>query len=274
MRALTRCGLAGKAAPIASRAYKELRFGTDARAAMLSGCEKLADAVEVTLGPKGRNVVLDQQYSGPRITKDGVTVAKQIDFKDKHLNAGAQLVKQVASATNDSAGDGTSTATVLTRSIFSEGCKSVAAGINPMDLRRGIASAVDSVVSELKRNARAVSTSDEIKQVGTISANGDSDIGALLSSAMEKVGKDGVITVQVRSLTLLRSLTAQARGRREKYSLILRDKQHTSSPMDAAVIVTPTRVPMSQHMFSSSYASYDSIIIILLVVFTGWQNTK
>jgi chaperonin GroEL len=274
MRALTRCGLAGKAAPIASRAYKELRFGTDARAAMLSGCEKLADAVEVTLGPKGRNVVLDQQYSGPRITKDGVTVAKQIDFKDKHLNAGAQLVKQVASATNDSAGDGTSTATVLTRSIFSEGCKSVAAGINPMDLRRGIASAVDSVVSELKRNARAVSTSDEIKQVGTISANGDSDIGALLSSAMEKVGKDGVITVQVRSLTLLRSLTAQARGRREKYFLILRDKQHTSSPMDAAVIVTPTRVPMSQHMFSSSCASYDSIIIILLVVFTGWQNTK
>jgi chaperonin GroEL len=182
---------------------------------MLSGCEKLADAVEVTLGPKGRNVVLDQQYSGPRITKDGVTVAKQIDFKDKHLNAGAQLVKQVASATNDSAGDGTSTATVLTRSIFSEGCKSVAAGINPMDLRRGIATAVDSVVSELKHNARPVSTSDEIKQVGTISANGDSDIGALLSSAMEKVGKDGVITVQVRSLPLLPSVTAQARGRRE-----------------------------------------------------------
>lgn len=164
---------------------------------MLTGCERLADAVEVTLGPKGRNVVLDQSYTGPKITKDGVTVAKQIDFKDKYLNTGAQLVKQVASATNDTAGDGTSTATVLTRAIFSEGCKSVAAGMNPMDLRRGINTAVERVVNELKRNARLVSTSEEIKQVGTISANGDQDIGALLSSAMEKVGKDGVITVQV-----------------------------------------------------------------------------
>lgn len=187
-----------------ARGYKELKFGVDARAAMLQGLERLADAVQVTLGPKGRNVVLEQQYSsGPKITKDGVTVARAIDFKDKYNNLGAQLVKQVAATTNETAGDGTSTATVLTRAIYSEGCKSVAAGVSPMELRKGISDAVERVVTSLKRNAKPISTSNEIAQVGTISANGDTEIGNLISSAMEKVGKEGVITVQVRFLPFL-----------------------------------------------------------------------
>ena len=162
---------------------------------MLAGCDKLADAVQVTMGPKGRNVVIEQAYGSPKITKDGVTVAKNIEFSDRFMNLGASLVKQVASATNDVAGDGTTTATVLTRAIFSEGCKSVAAGMNPMDLRRGIQSAVDVVVAELKSSAKLISTTEEIAQVGTISANGEREIGDLIARAMEKVGKEGVITV-------------------------------------------------------------------------------
>ncbi|EFN56250.1 hypothetical protein CHLNCDRAFT_51922 [Chlorella variabilis] len=177
-------------------AAKELRFGDECRASLLAGVEKLADAVQVTLGPKGRNVVIEQAYGAPKITKDGVTVAKAIEFKDRFQNVGASLVKQVASATNDVAGDGTTTATVLTRAILVEGCKSVAAGMNPMDLRRGINLAVDHVVAELKARAKMISTTEEIAQVGTISANGEREIGELIARAMEKVGKEGVITVQ------------------------------------------------------------------------------
>ena len=162
---------------------------------MLQGCDKLADAVQVTMGPKGRNVVIEQNFGAPKITKDGVTVAKNIEFSDRFMNLGASLVKQVASATNDVAGDGTTTATVLTRAIFSEGCKSVAAGMNPMDLRRGIQAAVDKVVAALKSKAKLISTTEEIAQVGTISANGEREIGDLIARAMEKVGKEGVITV-------------------------------------------------------------------------------
>jgi len=177
-------------------AAKELKFGVDARANMLAGVNELADAVEVTLGPKGRVVLIEQPYGSPKITKDGVTVAKAIEFKDKFKNAGASLVKQVASTTNDVAGDGTTTATVLTRAILVEGCKSVAAGVNAMELRRGMQSAVDQVVSALKGMAKMIDSKEEIAQVGTISANGDRDIGSLIATAMEKVGRNGVITVQ------------------------------------------------------------------------------
>lgn len=152
--------------------------------------------MQVTLGPKGRNVVIEQPYGGPKITKDGVTVAKAIEFKDKFENVGASLVKQVAGATNDVAGDGTTTATVLTRAILVEGLRSVAAGLNPMDLRRGINLAVEHIVRELKSRAKMISTTEEISQVGTISANGEKEIGELIARAMEKVGKEGVITVQ------------------------------------------------------------------------------
>ncbi|GAA0152270.1 hypothetical protein LIER_10789 [Lithospermum erythrorhizon] len=177
-------------------AAKDIRFGVEARALMLKGVEELADAVKVTMGPKGRNVVIEQSWGAPKVTKDGVTVAKSIEFKDKIKNVGASLVKQVANATNDVAGDGTTCATVLTRAIFTEGCKSVAAGMNAMDLRRGITMAVDSVVTNLKSRARMISTSEEIAQVGMISANGDREIGELIAKAMEKVGKEGVITIQ------------------------------------------------------------------------------
>ncbi|KAF8388334.1 hypothetical protein HHK36_027000 [Tetracentron sinense] len=176
-------------------AAKDIKFGVEARALMLRGVEELADAVKVTMGPKGRNVVLEQSYGAPKVTKDGVTVAKSIEFKDRVKNMGASLVKQVANATNDIAGDGTTCATVLTRAIFSEGCKSVAAGMNAMDLRRGITMAVDAVVTNLKSRARMISTSEEIAQVGTISANGEREIGELIAKAMEKVGKEGVITI-------------------------------------------------------------------------------
>ncbi|CAK9173636.1 unnamed protein product [Ilex paraguariensis] len=177
-------------------AAKDIRFGVEARALMLKGVAELADAVEVTMGPKGRNVVIEQSWGAPKVTKDGVTVAKSIEFKDKIMNIGASLVKQVANATNDEAGDGTTCATVLTRAIFTEGCKSVAAGMNAMDLRRGITMAVDAVVTNLKSRARMISTSEEIAQVGTISANGEREIGELIAKAMEKVGKEGVITIQ------------------------------------------------------------------------------
>ena len=167
---------------------------------MLEGVDKLADAVQVTLGPKGRQVVIEQPFGSPKITKDGVTVARAIEFKDRFENVGANLVKQVASATNDIAGDGTTTATVLTRAIIKEGLKSVAAGMNPMDLRRGIQKAVDSVVDNLKSRAKMISTTEEIAQVGTISANGEAEIGNLIARAMEKVGKEGVITVAVSAI--------------------------------------------------------------------------
>eukprot|EP00250_Pteridium_aquilinum_P007666 c17338_g1_i1 orf=117-1838(+) len=176
-------------------AAKDIRFGVEARASMLQGVEQLADAVKVTMGPKGRNVIIEQSFGAPKVTKDGVTVAKSIEFKDKLKNIGASLVKQVANATNDVAGDGTTCATVLTKAIYMEGCKSVAAGMNAMDLRRGINMAVDAVVEHLKSKAKMISTSEEIAQVGTISANGDREIGDLIARAMEKVGKDGVITV-------------------------------------------------------------------------------
>ncbi|XP_062079227.1 chaperonin CPN60-2, mitochondrial-like [Humulus lupulus] len=176
-------------------AAKDVKFGGQARALMLRGVEELADAVQVTMGPKGRNVVIEQSYGAPKVTKDGVTVAKSIEFKDRVKNVGASLVKQVANATNDVAGDGTTCATVLTRAIFKEGCKSVAAGMNAMDLRRGITMAVDAVVTHLKSRARMISTSEEIAQVGTISANGEREIGELIAKAMEKVGKEGVITI-------------------------------------------------------------------------------
>ena len=162
---------------------------------MLSGVDKLADAVQVTLGPKGRNAILDQSFGAPKITKDGVTVAKNIEFKDKFMNMGAQLVRQVANKTNDQAGDGTTTATVLTRAIFSEGCKAVAAGMNPMDLRRGITMAVDSVVETIESISEKVESKERITQVATISANSEKEIGQLIADAMERVGKEGVITV-------------------------------------------------------------------------------
>uniref|UniRef100_A0A452YCI6 Chaperonin CPN60-2, mitochondrial n=1 Tax=Aegilops tauschii subsp. strangulata TaxID=200361 RepID=A0A452YCI6_AEGTS len=176
-------------------AAKDIRFGVEARASMLRGVEELADAVKVTMGPKGRTVIIEQSFGAPKVTKDGVTVAKSIEFKDRVKNVGASLVKQVANATNDSAGDGTTCATVLTKAIFTEGCKSVAAGMNAMDLRRGISMAVDDVVTNLKGMARMISTSEEIAQVGTISANGEREIGELIAKAMEKVGKEGVITI-------------------------------------------------------------------------------
>uniref|UniRef100_A0A0C9RLB0 TSA: Wollemia nobilis Ref_Wollemi_Transcript_12559_2249 transcribed RNA sequence n=1 Tax=Wollemia nobilis TaxID=56998 RepID=A0A0C9RLB0_9CONI len=176
-------------------AAKEIKFGVEARVGMLQGVELLADAVKVTMGPKGRTVAIEQSYGAPKVTKDGVTVAKSIEFSDKLKNIGASLVKQVANATNDVAGDGTTCATILTRAIFAEGCKSVAAGVNAMDLRRGINMAVEAVVTHLRSRARMISTSEEIAQVGTISANGEREIGELIAKAMEKVGKEGVITI-------------------------------------------------------------------------------
>ncbi|GKT21838.1 60 kDa chaperonin 5, partial [Aduncisulcus paluster] len=176
---------------------KLVEFGQDARRGLLSGVEKLADAVQVTLGPKGRNVLIESQWGEPRITKDGVSVAKAIDLKDPIENVGAQLVKSVASRTNDVAGDGTTTATVLARSLFTEGIKSVAAGMNPMDLKRGMDSAVDAVLKFLDDNRRDVTSSDEIESVATISANGDKLLGGMIAEAMEKVGKEGVITVEI-----------------------------------------------------------------------------
>ncbi|KAH9612148.1 hypothetical protein KSS87_013310 [Heliosperma pusillum] len=177
-------------------AAKEVRFGEDARKSMLKGIEELADAVRVTMGPRGRNVIIEQSYGAPKVTKDGVTVAKSIEFKDRYKNLGASLVKQVANSTNDVAGDGTTCATVLTRAILIEGVRSVGVGMNAMDLRRGMTMAVDAVVNYLKSRARMISTSEEIAQVGTISANGDREIGELIAKAMEKVGKEGVITIQ------------------------------------------------------------------------------
>src|SRR5881275_547756 len=177
-------------------AAKEVRFSVDARDRMLRGVDILANAVRVTLGPKGRNVVLDKSFGAPRITKDGVTVAKEIELEDKFENMGAQMVREVASKTSDIAGDGTTTATVLAASIIKEGSKAVAAGMNPMDLKRGIDLAVEAVLEDLKKNSKKVTSNEEIAQVGTISANGDAEIGRFLAEAMKKVGNEGVITVE------------------------------------------------------------------------------
>ncbi|HEX3495447.1 MAG TPA: chaperonin GroEL [Methylocella sp.] len=177
-------------------AAKDLRFSSDARDRMLRGVEILNNAVKITLGPKGRNVVLEKSFGAPRITKDGVTVAKEIELADKFENLGAQLVREVASKTNDQAGDGTTTATVLAAAIIKEGTKAVAAGLNPMDLKRGVDLAVNAVVADLKKNSKKVTSNEEIAQVGTISANGDKSIGEMIGNAMQKVGNEGVITVE------------------------------------------------------------------------------
>ena len=175
---------------------KQVRFSVDARDRMLHGIDTLAHAVRVTLGPKGRNVVLDKSFGAPRITKDGVTVAKEIELEDKFENMGAQMVREVASKTSDQAGDGTTTATVLAHAIVREGAKAVAAGMNPMDLKRGVDLAVEAVVADLQKNSKKVTSNDEIAQVGTISSNGDAEIGRFLADAMKKVGNEGVITVE------------------------------------------------------------------------------
>ncbi|KAB0682610.1 chaperonin GroEL [Aureimonas leprariae] len=177
-------------------AAKDVKFGRDARERMLRGVDILADAVKVTLGPKGRNVVIDKSFGAPRITKDGVSVAKEIELEDKFENMGAQMVREVASKTNDKAGDGTTTATVLAQAIVKEGAKAVAAGMNPMDVKRGIDAAVIKVVDALVSSARKIETSDEVAQVGTISANGEKEIGQMIANAMQKVGNEGVITVE------------------------------------------------------------------------------
>ncbi len=177
-------------------AAKDVKFGSDARSRMMKGVDTLANAVKVTLGPKGRNVVLEKAFGAPRITKDGVTVAKDIELKDKFENMGAQMVREVASKANDMAGDGTTTATVLAQSIAQEGAKAVAAGMNPMDLKRGIDLAVENIVETLKSRSKPITTSEEVAQVGTISANGEAEIGAMIAQAMERVGNEGVITVE------------------------------------------------------------------------------
>ena len=183
-------------------AAKEVKFEADARARMLAGIEVLTNAVKVTLGPKGRNVILDKSFGAPRITKDGVTVAKEIELADKFENMGAQMVREVASKTNDEAGDGTTTATILAHAIVREGSKAVAAGMNPMDLKRGVDLAVAAVIKDLAKRSKKVSTAEEISQVGTISANGETEIGDMISAAMAKVGNEGVITVEeAKSLT-------------------------------------------------------------------------
>ncbi|MGH6855634.1 MAG: chaperonin GroEL, partial [Aestuariivirga sp.] len=177
-------------------AAKEVRFGGEARERMLRGVDILANAVKVTLGPKGRNVVIDKSFGAPRTTKDGVTVAKEIELDDKFENMGAQMVREVASKTNDVAGDGTTTACVLAQAIVREGAKAVAAGMNPMDLRRGIDLAVNTVVEDLKKRSKKIKSSEEVGQVGAIAANGEKEIGDMIAKAMQKVGNEGVITVE------------------------------------------------------------------------------
>src|SRR5690606_8106290 len=177
-------------------AAKEIKFDTEARAKLLRGVDILADAVKVTLGPKGRNVVMEKSFGAPRISKDGVTVAKEIELPDKFENMGAQMLREVASKTSDEAGDGTTTATVLAQAIVREGAKAVTAGMNPMDLKRGIDMAVQALVEDIKKRSKTVSTESEVAQVGTISANGDRSIGEMIAEAMQKVGKEGVITVE------------------------------------------------------------------------------
>src|SRR3979411_1616875 len=175
---------------------KEVKFSVEAREKMLRGVDLIANAVKVTLGPKGRNVVIEKSFGPPRITKDGVTVAKEIELEDKFENMGAQMVREVASKTSDQVGDGTTTATVLAQAIVKEGAKAVAAGVNPMDLKRGIDRAIEVLVEDIEKNSKKITSNDEIAQVATISANGDAEIGRFLADAMKKVGNDGVITVE------------------------------------------------------------------------------
>src|ERR687896_1090124 len=177
-------------------AAKDVKFAREARERILSGVDILANAVKVTLGPKGRNVVIDKSFGAPRITKDGVTVAKEIELADKFENMGAQMVREVASKTNDIAGDGTTTATVLAQAIVKEGAKAVAAGVNPMDLKRGIDRAIAALIGDIEQNSKKITSNDEIAQVATISANGDAEIGRFLADAMKRVGNEGVITVE------------------------------------------------------------------------------
>jgi len=177
-------------------AAKQVFFSSEARDKMLRGVDILANAVKVTLGPKGRNVVIDKSFGAPRITKDGVTVAKDIELEDKFENMGAQMLREVASKTNDIAGDGTTTATVLAQAIVKEGAKYVTAGMNPMDLKRGVDLATEAAIADIKTRAKKVKSSDEVAQVGTISANGDASIGKMIAEAMQKVGNEGVITVE------------------------------------------------------------------------------
>ena len=177
-------------------AAKDVKFAADARERMLRGVDILANAVKVTLGPKGRNVIIDKSFGAPRTTKDGVTVAKEIELEDKFENMGAQMMREVAQKTNDVAGDGTTTATVLAQAIVREGLKSVAAGMNPMDLKRGIDKAVKQVVEDIEKRSKKVKNSQEVAQVGTISANGEKEIGDMIAEAMQKVGNEGVITVE------------------------------------------------------------------------------
>ncbi|XP_060568739.1 60 kDa heat shock protein, mitochondrial-like [Ruditapes philippinarum] len=194
---LVRSAISKKFTPALARCYaKDLKFGSDARALMLQGVDLLADAVAVTMGPKGRNVILEQSWGSPKITKDGVTVAKGIDLQDKYQNIGAKLVQDVANNTNEEAGDGTTSATVLARAIAKEGFDKISKGANPIEIRKGVMMAVDAVVDELKKMSKQVTTPEEIAQVATISANGDKSIGNLISDAMKKVGRDGVITVK------------------------------------------------------------------------------
>ncbi|XP_023372658.1 60 kDa heat shock protein, mitochondrial [Otolemur garnettii] len=189
-------------APHLTRAYaKDVKFGADARALMLQGVDLLADAVAVTMGPKGRTVIIEQSWGSPKVTKDGVTVAKSIDLKDKYKNIGAKLVQDVANNTNEEAGDGTTTATVLARSIAKEGFEKISKGANPVEIRRGVMLAVDAVIAELKKQSKPVTTPEEIAQVATISANGDKEIGSIISDAMKKVGRKGVITVKASVFT-------------------------------------------------------------------------
>uniref|UniRef100_A0A8B9ZHC5 60 kDa heat shock protein, mitochondrial n=1 Tax=Anas platyrhynchos TaxID=8839 RepID=A0A8B9ZHC5_ANAPL len=184
-------------APHLTRAYaKDVKFGADARALMLQGVDLLADAVAVTMGPKGRTVIIEQSWGSPKVTKDGVTVAKAIDLKDKYKNIGARLVQDVANNTNEEAGDGTTTATVLARAIAKEGFEKISKGANPVEIRRGVMLAVDAIIAELKKLSKPVTTPEEIAQVATISANGDQEIGNIISDAMKKVGRKGVITVK------------------------------------------------------------------------------
>ena len=228
-------------------AAKDVKFDTDARNRMLKGVNILADAVKVTLGPKGRNVVIEKSFGAPRITKDGVSVAKEIELEDKFENMGAQMVKEVASQTSDVAGDGTTTATVLAQAILREGLKSVAAGMNPMDLKRGIDKAVAGAVAEVEKLAKPCEDSKSIAQVGTISANSDSSIGNLIAEAMEKVGKEGVITVE-EGTTLDNELDVVEgmqfdRGYLSPYFITNADKMPTE--LDDAIILLHETKPSS-----------------------------
>src|ERR1035441_5963166 len=232
-------------------AAKDVKFGADAREKLLRGVDILADAVQVTLGPKGRNVVIDKSFGAPRTTKDGVTVAKEIELSDKFENMGAQMVREVASKTNDAAGDGTTTATVLARAIVREGAKSVAAGMNPMDLKRGIEKAVDAVVAELKKRSKKVKDNEEIAQVGTISANGDSEVGKMIAEAMAKVGNEGVITVeeaksQETELDVVEGMQFD-RGYISPYFITNADKM-TAELEDAAILIHEKKLTSLQPM--------------------------